>query len=179
MNIYSSALEMYNIALKEAPTFDFVGKIDLFTEENALIETELFDMQSLKYYAKKNCGMEVSEEEKKEITLCSNQNDARAKIKSELDMLKAMPEDFVQFVDAYLDYKESNNEEPKSEEVDEVLIQMKMLGCTFEELKATVQSLEADENKTEEEWSRVFEKTLPGYSRELMDTFPLVLEKYN
>ncbi len=65
MNIYSSALEMYNIALKEAPTFDFVGKIDLFTEENALIETELFDMQSLKYYAKKNCGMEVSEEEKK------------------------------------------------------------------------------------------------------------------
>jgi len=65
MNTYSSALEMYNIALKEAPTFDFVGKIDVFTEENALIETELFDKQSLKYYAKKNCGMEVSKEEKK------------------------------------------------------------------------------------------------------------------
>tara|TARA_B100000427_G_C15463872_1_gene575309 strand:+ start:290 stop:892 length:603 start_codon:yes stop_codon:yes gene_type:complete len=65
MNIFSSALEMYKIALEEAPTFDFVGKIDLFTEENALVETELFDEQSLKYYGKKNCGMEVSEEEKK------------------------------------------------------------------------------------------------------------------
>ena len=64
MNTYSSALEMYNYALKEAPTFDFVGVIDSFTEENALIQTELFDEQSLKYYGKKNCGMEVSEKEK-------------------------------------------------------------------------------------------------------------------
>ena len=65
MNEYSSALEMYNYALKEAPTYDFVGKVASFTEENAIIETELFDKQSLKYYGKKNCGMEVSEEEKK------------------------------------------------------------------------------------------------------------------
>jgi len=64
MNTYSSALEMYNYALNEAPTFDFVGVIDSFTEENALVETELFDEQSLKYYGKKNCGMEVSEKEK-------------------------------------------------------------------------------------------------------------------
>ncbi len=64
MNSYSSALEMYNYALKKAPTFDFVGVIDSFTEENALVETELFDEQSLKYYGKKNCGMEVSEKEK-------------------------------------------------------------------------------------------------------------------
>ena len=64
MNRYSSALEMYNYALKEAPTYDFVGVIDLFTEENALIETDLFDEESLKYYGKKNCGMEVSDKEK-------------------------------------------------------------------------------------------------------------------
>ena len=64
MNEYSSALEMYNYALKEAPTFDFVGVIGSFTEENALLETELFDEQSLKYYLKNNCGMEVSENEK-------------------------------------------------------------------------------------------------------------------
>ena len=30
-----------------------------------IIETELFDELSLKYYAKKNCGMEVTDEEKK------------------------------------------------------------------------------------------------------------------
>ena len=65
MKRYSSALEMYNYALEEAPTFDFVGVIDTFTEKNALIITELFDEQALKYYGKKNCGMEVSEEEKK------------------------------------------------------------------------------------------------------------------
>ena len=46
MNEYSSALEMYNYALKEAPTYDFVGKVASFTEENAIIETELFDKQS-------------------------------------------------------------------------------------------------------------------------------------
>ena len=65
MNSYSSALEMYKHALAEAPQFDFVGVISVFNEENALVETELFDKQSLKYYGKKNCGMEVSEEEKK------------------------------------------------------------------------------------------------------------------
>jgi len=64
MNTYSSALEMYNYAIKEAPTFDFVGVIDSFTQENALIETDLFDEGSLKYYGKKNCGMEVSDKEK-------------------------------------------------------------------------------------------------------------------
>ncbi len=65
MEIYSSAQEMYNDALKQAPTFDFVGVIDFFSKENAVIETELFDIKSLEYYAKKNCGMEVSDEEKK------------------------------------------------------------------------------------------------------------------
>ena len=65
MNSYSSALDMFNAALKEAPTFDFTGVIDSFNERNALIETDLFDEKSLKYYAKKNCGMEVTEEEKK------------------------------------------------------------------------------------------------------------------
>ena len=64
MNRYSSALEMYNHALKEAPAYDFTGVIDSFTEENALIETDLFDKASLKYYGKKNCGMEVSDKEK-------------------------------------------------------------------------------------------------------------------
>ena len=64
MKRYSSALEMFNFALEEAPTFDFVGVIDSFTEENAIIETELFDEQALKYYGKKNCGISVSEKEK-------------------------------------------------------------------------------------------------------------------
>ena len=62
---YDSAFDMFNSALKEAPTFDFAGTIPIFTEDNALIETELFDELSLKYYAKKNCGMEVTDEEKK------------------------------------------------------------------------------------------------------------------
>jgi len=65
MNSYSSALDMFNAASKEAPTFDFTGVIHSFNERNALIETDLFDEKSLKYYAKKNCGMEVTEEEKK------------------------------------------------------------------------------------------------------------------
>ena len=54
MNSYSSALEMFNSALKDAPTFDFSGVIPSFIEKNALFETELFDEKSLKYYAKKN-----------------------------------------------------------------------------------------------------------------------------
>ena len=65
MNIYSSAEEMYQYALRKAPTFDFVGIVTSFTEENALVETDLFDKKSLQYYGKKNCGMEVTEEEKK------------------------------------------------------------------------------------------------------------------
>ena len=53
MKRYSSAKDMFNDALEQAPIFDFVGSIDAFTEENALIETELFDEHALKYYAKK------------------------------------------------------------------------------------------------------------------------------
>ena len=47
-----------------SPVNDFVGKINCFEEENAIIETELFDIDSLRYYAKKNCGLEVTTEEK-------------------------------------------------------------------------------------------------------------------
>ena len=122
-----------------------------------------------------NTGAEESSGEvKKKI---SDQQERRAKIKNELAVLGKIPKDFVNFVNAYLDYKESRNEEPKSEEVDEALTQMQMLGDSFEELKATVQSSEEeDEDKTEEEWSVVFEeKYLFGFSREIMDTFPLVL----
>ena len=64
MKRYSSAKDMFNDAIDQAPIFDFVGAIDSFTEENALIETELFDEHALKYYAKKNCCMEVSKKEK-------------------------------------------------------------------------------------------------------------------
>ena len=47
-----------------SPINDFVGKIEYFDEENAIIETDLFDIDSLRYYAKKNCGLEVTEKEK-------------------------------------------------------------------------------------------------------------------
>ena len=46
-----------------SPINDFVGKINCFNEENAIIETELFDIDSLRYYAKKNCGLVVTERE--------------------------------------------------------------------------------------------------------------------
>ena len=36
-----------------SPINDFVGKIEYFDEENAIIETDLFDIDSLRYYAKK------------------------------------------------------------------------------------------------------------------------------
>ena len=47
-----------------SPINDFVGKIEYFDEENSIIETDLFDIDSLRYYAKKNCGLEVTEKEK-------------------------------------------------------------------------------------------------------------------
>ena len=36
-----------------SPINDFVGKIEYFDEENSIIETDLFDIDSLRYYAKK------------------------------------------------------------------------------------------------------------------------------
>ena len=55
---------MFEYSNTLSPINDFVGKIDCFNEENAIIETELFDIDSLRYYAKKNCGLEVTEKEK-------------------------------------------------------------------------------------------------------------------
>ena len=64
ISIYKSAKEMFEHSNTLSPINDFVGKIDYFNEENAIIETDLFDIDSLRYYAKKNCGLEVTEKEK-------------------------------------------------------------------------------------------------------------------
>jgi len=66
MNIttYKNAKEIFNYSLTIAPIYDFVGKIDIFNEENAIIETDLFDIEALKYYAKKNCGLPITDKEK-------------------------------------------------------------------------------------------------------------------
>ena len=64
ISIYKSAKEMFEHSSTLSPINDFVGKIEYFDEENAIIETDLFDIDSLRYYAKKNCGLEVTEKEK-------------------------------------------------------------------------------------------------------------------
>jgi thymidylate synthase len=62
--IYKNAKDMFDHSISLSPTNDFVGKINIFNEENAIIQTELFDIDSLRYYAKKNCGLEVTQKEK-------------------------------------------------------------------------------------------------------------------
>ena len=64
ISIYKSAKEMFEHSNTLSPINDFVGKIDYFNEENAIIETDLFDIDALRYYAKKNCGLQVTTEEK-------------------------------------------------------------------------------------------------------------------
>ena len=64
ISIYKSAKEMFEHSNTLSPINDFVGKIDYFNEENAIIETDLFDIDSLRYYEKKNCGLDVTEKEK-------------------------------------------------------------------------------------------------------------------
>ena len=64
ISIYKSAKEMFEHSNTLSPINDFVGKIKYFDEENAIVETDLFDIDSLRYYAKKNCGLEVTEKEK-------------------------------------------------------------------------------------------------------------------
>ena len=64
ISIYKNAKEMFEHSNTLSPINDFVGKINCFEEENAIIETELFDIDSLRYYAKKNCGLQVTTEEK-------------------------------------------------------------------------------------------------------------------
>ena len=102
---------------------------------------------------------------------------SRAEIRDEVAELGKFPKEFDSFIEAYLDFKESRNEKPNSDEVSEALIQMLMLGDSYEELKTTVKSSEEDgEIKTEEEWFVVFEGRYPTFSREIMDMFPLVVE---
>ena len=64
INTYKNAKDMFEYTKSIAPINDFVGKINIFNEKNAIIETELFDIDSLRYYAKKNCGLEVTLKEK-------------------------------------------------------------------------------------------------------------------
>lgn len=64
MNNYDSAKEMQAAATKIAPINNFHGNINNFNEENATIITDLFDFETLDYYARKNCELPISQEEK-------------------------------------------------------------------------------------------------------------------
>jgi len=85
---YKNAKEMFEYANSIAPTNDFVGKINIFNENNAIIETELFDIDSLRYYAKKNCEIEVTLKEKELFETeyrGGSQGDYSAEIEQKID----------------------------------------------------------------------------------------------
>ena len=63
MKNYQNAIEMQNSAKKIAPTNNFTGIIDEFNKENATILSDLFDLETLDYYARKNCGFPVTKDE--------------------------------------------------------------------------------------------------------------------
>ena len=85
---YKNAKEMFEYTNSIAPINDFVGKINVFNEKNAIIETELFDIDSLRYYAKKNCGLEVTFKEKELFETeyrGGSQGDYSAEIEQKID----------------------------------------------------------------------------------------------
>ena len=63
MNNYPNAIAMQDSAKKLAPTNNFTGIIQEFNKENATILTDLFDLETLDYYARKNCGFPVTKDE--------------------------------------------------------------------------------------------------------------------
>ena len=65
MNNYPNAIAMQDSAKKLAPTNNFTGIIQEFNKENATILTDLFDLDTLDYYARKNCGFPVTKDEVK------------------------------------------------------------------------------------------------------------------
>jgi len=65
MNNYPNAIAMQDSAKKLAPTNNFTGIIQEFNKENATILTDLFDLDTLDYYARKNCGFQVTKDEVK------------------------------------------------------------------------------------------------------------------
>ena len=65
MNNYPNAIAMQDSAKKLAPTNNFTGIIQEFNKENATILTDLFDLDTLDYYARKNCGFQVTRDEVK------------------------------------------------------------------------------------------------------------------
>tara|TARA_Y100000768_G_scaffold47596_1_gene31110 strand:+ start:1555 stop:2154 length:600 start_codon:yes stop_codon:yes gene_type:complete len=63
MNNYSNAIEMQDSARKVAPANNFTGVIEEFNKENATVLSDLFDLETLDYYARKNCGFPVTKDE--------------------------------------------------------------------------------------------------------------------
>jgi hypothetical protein len=63
MDIYSNAKEMSDAALEASPANNFSGTVNSFNKQNATIETELFNLETLDYYARKNCGFELTIDE--------------------------------------------------------------------------------------------------------------------
>ena len=63
MKNFNNSKEMQKYAEELAPTYNFSGVIETFNKENATILTDLFDLETLDYYARKNCGFEVSKKE--------------------------------------------------------------------------------------------------------------------
>ena len=82
--IYKNAKDMFDHSTSISPTNDFIGKIKIFNEENAIIQTELFDIDSLRYYAKKNCGLNEHSESNASTFTNFAQKTIRSKSKFQL-----------------------------------------------------------------------------------------------
>ena len=79
------------------------------------------------------------------------------------------------FASSYFDYKVSVGEIPDPDELEETLVQFLMLGCSFAELRGIVGEFRECLGQPEEDWQRIFRERFLGFSRRVMDKFPVML----
>ena len=82
--------------------------------------------------------------------------------------------DYLKFADIYYHLKVQACQTPSTEELEEIFIQITMLGPSMVELVTFVRQHKAADLSMLQ-WEQLFAATFPGFSRSIIDQFPLII----
>ena len=79
------------------------------------------------------------------------------------------------FASSYYDYKASVGEEPDPAELEEIFVQINMLGCSLQELREFAKESRERLERAEAEWPQILQERFFGFCLQIMDKHVLLL----
>ena len=112
---------------------------------------------------------------KPQISIVETEEEKRASIKARIPILDWKPE-MEKLADIYMDFKKANNEQPDSDEVDELLLQISLFGCEDQDELMSVLDEYWSKSPTKEAWTEIFSDMFPLIRSGAIPEFHTILD---